>query len=297
MTSTKTQTDLADLGRRRANRVINFIQKRCYLTNQVNAPFILTDYQKELLRKLYGTLKVGGQRQYSRAFLAWAKKNGKTEVAAALACYHLFPEGDGVWGAEVYAGAASRGQAAILYRAMRKMIKQSPSLRGRCRFKDTEKRIELPETESFFQVLSADADYSDGINPTFVIVDELHRHKSPGLWDILKNGSDTRSEPLLISITTAGNDTTHVCYKEWAYAQDVADGVVSAPHLFVDIRTVPLDADWKDEKNWYLANPGLGIFLDLEKFRNLFSEALNKPTEEAAFRRLRLNQWVQSVTP
>lgn len=294
-----TKAELADLSRRRGDRVVNFFQKRLFLTNAWKSPFLLRDWQKERYRKLYGTLRPDGRRQYTRGFIAEGSKNGKSEEMSGLAAYHLYPEGDGVYGAEVYSAASSRGQSSIIYKNLKRMLKQSPKLYvggKRTRFYDTEKKVYVPETEAVFQALSADADFNDGINPTFVIADELHRHKNREMWDMLRKKMGTRYEPLIISITTAGDDKTHFLYEEWEYAAQVQDGLLQNDRLYVDIRTVPMDLDWTDEKNWYLANPALGDFLDLEEFRAQAKEAQEKPSEESSFRRLSLNQWTTKAS-
>jgi phage terminase large subunit-like protein len=201
---------------------------------------------------------------------------------------------DGEEGAEVYSAAASRDQATLVYREMREMVKQVPRLKARCRWFDSVKRIIFTTrsgAENVYQALSADADYSDGINPSAVIVDELHRHKTRDLYDLLNEGGGTRKQPLTIVITTAGYDKTSVCHEEWEYARKVRDGVVVDPTFLPIIYEMSLDADWHDEREWFKCNPALGDFLDIEDLRKSVREATEKPAMQNSVLRLRFNQW------
>lgn len=265
-------------------------------------PFVLPGWQREIVERTFGTVRPsrGARRklvrQYRKLFLAVAKKNGKTGLASAFGAVGLYADDE--FGAEVYSGAASRDQATLVYRELSAMIKQVPTLRKMSRFYDSVKRIYVPSTESFYQALSADADYSDGINPSMWIADELHRHKSRELYDLLNQGSGTREQPLGIVITTAGYDRTSVCWEEWQYAREVAAGKIEDPTFLSRVFEVPDEVDWgklmEDESLWYLANPALGDFLDIEDLRKAVREANYKPAMQNSVRRLRFNQWTQA---
>lgn len=259
-----------------------------------NVNFILPDWQRKFVEELFGRMTPEGVRQYQKAFLAIPKKNGKTALAAALGIRLLCADGEE--GAEVYSAAASRDQATLVYREMRDMIKQVPRLKARTRWYDSVKRIVYTTrsgAENIYQALSADADYSDGINPSGVIVDELHRHKTRDLYDLLNEGSGTRRQPLTIVITTAGTDKATVCYEEWEYARKVAAGMEDPTFLPI-IYEMPEDADWTDEREWHKCNPALGDFLRIDDLRKSVREALEKPAKQNSVRRLRFNQWTSA---
>jgi phage terminase large subunit-like protein len=267
-------------------------------------PFQLTDWQRPDWEQVFGTMVPNPNRdsrrkmirQYRRWFKGIAKKNGKTEEAAGAAGVLLYADDE--YGAEVYSGAASRDQATLVYNTLASMVKQVPALRKRTKFYDSTKRLYVPDTESTFQALSADADYSDGINPSGVVVDELHRHKNRELYDLLKQGSGTREQPLLIVITTAGYDRASVCFEEWEYARKVRDGIVEDPALYVSLYETPAEYTFEqiadDEAIWKLANPALGDFLNIDDLRSAVREAREKPAMRNSVLRLRFNQWTQS---
>lgn len=297
----------AVFSREAANRAIDFVgclkhAKGAY--RGVN--FKLADWQRPDWEQVFGQMVPNPNRdsrrkylrRYRRWFKAIAKKNGKTEEAAGAGGVLLYADDE--YGAEVYSAASSRDQATLVYQTLKGMVNQVPELRRMSKFYDSTKRIYVPSTESFFQALSADADYSDGINPSGVVVDELHRHKNRELYDLLKQGSDTREQPLLIVITTAGFDRTSVCFEEWEYARKVRDGLVSDPALYVSLYETPTDITWEqlaaDESLWRLANPALGDFLHIEGLRDLVREANEKPALRNSVMRLRFNVWTQSET-
>jgi phage terminase large subunit-like protein len=288
-----------------ANRAVNFVGCLKHTKGQYRGVnFVLAPWQRKDWEQVFGTMVPNPNResrrhtirQYRRWFKAVAKKNGKTEEAAGASGVLLYADDE--YGAEVYSAAASRDQATLVYRELKNMVSQVPALRKISRFYDSTKRIYVPSTESFFQALSEDADYSDGINPHGVVVDELHRHKNRELYDLLKQGGGTREQPLMIVITTAGFDRTSVCFEEWEYARQVARGTVQDPAMFVTLYETPAELTFadiaKDEKLWKLANPALGDFLQIENLREAVREASQKPAMQNSVLRLRFNQWTQS---
>lgn len=257
--------------------------------------FALPPWQREFVEELFGRVGPDDLRQYRKAFVAVPKKNGKTALASALAIRLLCADGEE--GAEVYSAAASRDQAGLVYREMRDMIKQVPRLKKQARWYDSVKRIIYTTrsgAENIYQALSADVDYADGVNPSGVIVDELHRHKKRDLYDLLNEGSGTRRQPLTVVITTAGTDKASVCFEEWEYARKVRDGVLEDPTLLPVIYEMPEDADWTDEAEWFKCNPALGDFLQLEDLRKSVREAKEKPAKQNSVRRLRFGQWTSA---
>ena len=56
---------------------------------------------------------MGEGNEYNTAYIEIPKKQGKSELAAAVALYLL--AGDGEWGADVYGCAADRQQASIVF--------------------------------------------------------------------------------------------------------------------------------------------------------------------------------------
>ena len=141
--------------------------------------FELLPWQDKIVRELFGTLKQSGYRQYNTAYVEIPKKQGKSELAAAVALYLTC--GDGEHGAEVYGCAADRAQASIVFDVAVGMIEQCPALKRRCKVIPSQKRIVYKPLNSFYQVLSAEAYSKHGLNVHGVVFDELHAQPNRAL--------------------------------------------------------------------------------------------------------------------
>jgi phage terminase large subunit-like protein len=258
-------------------------------------PFELLPWQEKLIRDIFGTVKENGYRQYNTAYVEVPKKNGKSELAAAVALYLTC--GDGEWGAEVYGCAADRQQASIVFDVAVDMVDQSPALKKRIKPVLSRKRLVYMPTGSFYQVLSSEAYTKHGFNVHGVVFDELHAQPNRQLYDVMTKGSgDARKQPLFFLITTAGTDRNSICYEVHQKAVDIIRGKKKDPTFYPVIYSIEDGEDWSDEKVWYRVNPSLGHTIDIEKVRAAYQSARENPAEENLFRQLRLNQWVkQSV--
>lgn len=258
-------------------------------------PFILEDWQyNDIVKPLYGTLNRDGYRQYRICLIEVAKKNGKTTLAAALALYHLFADGE--MGGEVYSAATDRDQASLTFNESAQMTRQNSSLLRKCKIVDSQKRIINYKTNSFYRAIPANVPSSHGFNTSVAIYDELHAAANRGLFDILLTSMGTRRQPLLIIITTAGYDRHSILYEQYDYAKKILSGVIKDKTFFPVIYETDEKDDWQDEKVWYKANPALGTFRNLEEMRSLYKKAKENPALENTFRRFYLNQWTQQET-
>lgn len=258
-------------------------------------PFELLPWQDRIIRDVFGTVKENGYRQYNTAYVEIPKKNGKSELAAGVALYMTC--GDGEWGAEVYGCASDRQQASIVFDVAVDMVDQCPALKKRMKPVMSVKRLVYKPTNSFYQVLSAEAYTKHGLNVHAVIFDELHAQPNRELFDVMTKGSgDARTQPLFFLITTAGTDRNSVCFEQHQKAEDIILGRKIDPSFYPVIYGASDDADWSSEKVWYEVNPSLGHTIDIEKVKNAYLSAKDNPAEENIFRQLRLNQWVKQST-
>ena len=159
------------------------------------------------------------------------------------------------------------------------------------------KTIYNPANGGIMRALSSEGKSKHGFNPSTVIFDELHAWGAAEqeLYDALTTGSAARRQPLQLIITTAGTDEQSICYREYEYAKRVLDGTVVDPTHLPLIYELPKEADWTDESLWPLANPAIGDIIDIESLREEKAKALALPSEQNKFRRLHLNQWVNSA--
>ncbi len=258
-------------------------------------PFTLEEWQREdIIKPLFGTVKADGTRQYRIAYVELPRGNGKSTLAAGIANYLLFADGEA--GAEVYGAACDRDQASIVFRTAADMVRQSPMLSRMCKIIDSTKRIIYKN--SFYRVIAADAAGSHGFNASGIIFDELHTQPNRDLWDVLlsSTGKASRRHPLLFAITTAGFDRNSICWEQHEYAEKVLAGVIKDPSFFAYIAKAGDDEDWTDPATWRKANPGLGPMVKEDYLAAECKRAQETPAYENTFRRLHLNQWTRQET-
>ena len=278
-----------------ADFAVMFIESLCHTKGTwAGKKFELIDWQEQIIRDLFGTLKPNGYRQFNTASVEIPKKQGKSELAAAVAL--LLCCGDGEERAEVYGCAADRQQATIVFDVAADMVRMCPALNKRVKILASQKRIIYIPTNSFYQVLSAEAYSKHGFNIHGVVFDELHTQPNRKLFDVMTKGSgDARMQPLYFLITTAGTDTNSICYETHQKAKDILDGRKIDPTFYPVIYGADDSDDWTDPKVWRKANPSLDITVGIDKVEAACNSAKQNPGEENSFRQLRLNQWVKQA--
>lgn len=278
-----------------ADFAVMFIESLCHTKGTwAGKPFKLLDWQRQIIQDLFGIVKPNGYRQFNTAYIEIPKKNGKSELAAAVAL--LLCCGDGEQRAEIYGCAADRGQATIVFDVAADMVRMCPALNRRCKILASQKRIIYTPTNSFYQVLSAEAYSKHGFNIHGVVFDELHTQPNRKLFDVMTKGSgDARMQPLYFLITTAGTDTNSICYETHQKAKDILEGRKIDPTFYPVIYGAGEDEDWTDPKVWMKSNPSLGETIGMDKVEAACESAKQNPGEENSFRQLRLNQWVKQA--
>ena len=198
-------------------------------TTDTGKPFVLHPWQRNAIMEFYSTLEpfddMGHDdfvRKYQYLYLEIPKKNGKSELAAALGLYHLFADGER--SAEVYLCAADKENAGIVFQAAVFMLETAPwtakmVASGELKIIRSRRRIEFYQRHradngridwvmaGCLQVLSAEAYSKHGYRPSCVIFDELHSQPNRDLWDVMTFGAGSgRRQPVWIVLTTAGDD-------------------------------------------------------------------------------------------
>jgi phage terminase large subunit-like protein len=275
----------------RAERAITVINNLTHTKGPfAQQSFALRPWQTKILKQLFKTRK-DGLRQYRMCLLMLPRKNGKTELAAALAIYFLLFDGE--IGGEIYSAAADKDQAALVFNVAAQMIRNDPELAGQCEIIDSQKRIVHRKSGSFYRAISAEAYSKHGFNASVVIYDELHAAPDGRLWDVLRTSQSARAQPLMLAISTAGYDRQSVLWKLYEHAKRVQADPSIDPTFLPILFEAPMEADWTDEKVWKKANPALGDFRSLEEMQSECARAQLIPADENTFRRLYLNQWTE----
>lgn len=280
----------------KADRAVKFIENLRHTKGKwAGKRFWLLPWQEQIIRDVFGVVKEDGNRQFLTAFVEIGKKNGKSELAAAVALYLLYADNEP--SAEVYGAAADRQQAAIVYSVAEEMVRQSPALMRRSKIMTAVKRIVNYSNAGFYQVLSAEVGTKHGLNVSGLVLDEVHAQPNRKLYDVLTKGSgDAREQPLFFLITTAGTEKESICYELHTKAVDILAGRKVDPTFYPVVFGLTDEDDWHDEKNWYKANPSLGQTIQIDRVRDAYREALQNPAEENVFKQLRLNMWVSNLT-
>jgi phage terminase large subunit-like protein len=247
---------------------------------------ILEPWQQFVVGSVFGWKRADGTRRFRSVYEELPRKNGKSTLVAGVGLIGLVADNEP--GAEIYAAATRRDQARIVFGEAVSMVRKSPGLRAK--IKAFKLNLSVDETGSKFEPLSSDDRTLDGLNPHFVLIDELHKHKSRALLDVLDTALGSRRQPLLWIITTAGDDLPESVYaQENAYAINVLESAVEDDSLFVFITTIDATDRWDDPKAWAKANPNIGISVKLDDLKRQAQKAKNSPSAQEAFKRLRLN--------
>lgn len=280
---------------KRADHAVAFIQNLKHTKGKWDGkPFLLLPWQEQIVRDIFGIVKEDEKRQFRSAYVEIPKKNGKSELAAAIALYLLY--GDGEASAEVYGCANDRSQASIVFDVAKRMVEKCPALLKRSKIAAATKRIVNYRNAGFYQVLSAETGTKHGLNISGLVFDEIHAQPNRKLYDVMTKGSgDAREQPLFFIITTAGTDKESICYELHTKALDIMNGRKADHSFYPVIYGLSDEDDWNDEKNWYKANPSLGYTISIDRVRDAYREALDNPAEENVFKQLRLNIWTNSV--
>jgi len=279
-------------------RVIRFIEKHCVFTNGewVGQPFRLLGWEKQTVLDLFELVwcarHQGWCRRYRTALIGVGKKNGKTELVAALGLYGLV--GDGEPAPLILCAAAGDDQADLVFNAARTMCELSPSLSEVLEVFD--KEIIVPEmTNARLVRVPASGGRLDGKNIYWPLCDELHEW-APGnqekTFGMMRGGMAARAHPLNINITTAGlTDEDLLWERYYEYGRKVESGEIDDPAFFFRWWQAPEGCDYKDLSLYPLANPSYGVTVHEEFYRDELTKR-----HESEVRRYYLNQAVAAET-
>jgi phage terminase large subunit-like protein len=279
---------------RAAEPIIEFIDEYGIVTKdsvagKAGSRLILRDWQKSLLENVFAWDEDGLKHRIS--LIGMPRKGGKSSLGSAMALYSLIL---GPAGGEVYSVAAEKEQARIVFKEARRMVEASEQLSSLCTlYRDV---IEIPGLNSVYRVLSAEAYSKEGLNPHFVLFDELHAQPNRELFDVMSLAMGARGKlASLVAITTAGVkiDSTgrdSIAYSLYNYGKRVVSGEIEDPTFFLAWWEALEDMDYRSEETWKMANPGYGDLTSIDDFKSAV-----RRTPEAEFRTKRCNQWVSSA--
>ena len=266
----------------RAWHAIDFIQNFCRHSKgkMGGQPFLLELWQKAFVAAVFGFIDDDGNRQYRKALLVVARKNGKSTLSAAIGLYLML--GDGEPGAEVYSVATKKDQAKIIWLEAKKMVKKSPLLLSKIKPLVAEMVCEY--NESVYKPLGHDSETQDGLNVHGALMDETHAWSPDlcALYDVIADGTTAREQPVILITTTAGTVRGGQYDRDYEEAERIIAGY-DDPEGYHDDRTLPviyeLDSrkEWTDERCWQKANPGLGTIKSRQQLAEKVRRAAANP--------------------
>jgi phage terminase large subunit-like protein len=278
----------------RADRFIRFAEQLRHYKGQWAGRLIhLQPHQQFRLGSLVGWVhRATGLRRFRTHYNEIPRKNGKSLEAAIVALYLTFFDGEP--GAEGYCIATKREQAKIVFNDCKRLV-QSSGLRSRISVLMA--NLHRDDTASKLQPLGADADSTDGLNPSLLIVDEFHKHKTRDMIDVMETATGARLQPTNFQITTAGDDPLSPCGDQHDYACKILERTLVDETFFAFIAHADPGDDWTAEATWRKANPNYGVSVLPADLHALATKAINMPPAAAAFRQKRLNLWENATTP
>lgn len=240
----------------KGNRPINFIETFCkQAEGEIGKPIKLELFQKAYIQALFGFVyRDTGLRRFNETMFLVGRKNGKTTMLSAIALYMMIADGEG--SAECYSVATKKDQAFKAFKSACAMRAQSPEIRAIVNKRRSD--MYMPTTFSSFEPLSSDSDTLDGLNAHLVIIDELHAIKDRNLYDVMKQSTSSRRQPLVVMITTAGTVRECIFDDIYNYANNVLEEIVKDDSFLPVLYELDKTEEWKDISCWAKANPGLG---------------------------------------
>lgn len=238
---------------------------------------------------LFGFRKSDGTRRFTTALKAIARKNAKSTVAAAIGLYCQLCEGE--TGPQVISGATTGQQARIVFGVAKRMVERTSALRDAFTVEAFANAIASYENGGTFKPINAKASTQDGLNPSCVILDEIHAHKTGDLLNVLRSAAGARANPLFLFTTTEGYESPGPWAELRHFAMQVLEGAVEADHFLAVIYALDDDDKDFDESAWIKANPLMECNpILLTEIRKESIEAKAMPGKLAEFRIKRLNR-------
>jgi len=269
-------------------------------------PFKLHPSQEFIIGSLFGWKKADGFRRFRRAYIEQSKGQGKSPLAAGIGMYLLLADNEPQ--AEIYAGAAMKTQAMVIFRAAVQMWRQSPMLKGRLTPSGANPIWNLADlkTGSFFKPISTDEAHS-GPMPSCALLDEIHEHRDGNMVEMMERGFKSRRQPLLLMITNSGSDRQSVCWQEHLHGIRVAAGTMTPDddatyvgeaiddNAFSYVCALDRGDDpLEDESCWIKTNPMLDVTIPAEEIRRAMAQAKAIPGKLNNVLRLHACVWTDA---
>lgn len=281
---------------RKAAKVCAFVELQYHTKGkwaQQKRRLVLEPWQIFFICSVFGWVsKETDKRRYLEALLLVPRKNGKSALAAALGLYML--AADDEYGAEVYSGATSEKQAKEVFTPARIMAQKNEDMKAHFEIMVNASNLCINRNGSKFEPVIGKP--GDGASPSCAIADEVHEHKTRELIDTMITGMGAREQPLMLYLTTAGDNVGGPCYEMQTDAQRMLEGSVeNNMRFFALIYGIDPDDDWTDIRTLRKANPNYGVSVGEDFLSARLQDALSSARKQSSFKTKHLNVWVGSM--
>lgn len=264
-----------------AERPVEFIERYCCQpSGRIGRKIVLEDYEKAIIEVAFGFVDSDGMRQFREVLVIIGRKNGKTTLAAALELYMLVADHEG--SPQIYNAATSESQASLGYGAAVKMWRQSPALSKRVRKGTVVERkndgLIFDRNMGYITTISSQTRNLDGLDVHLAVVDELSAITNRDQYDLVKQGTGARDQPMVLCITTNGFERDNIFDSQYDYASKWLSGEVEDDRFLAFVYELDSREEWTDEGCWIKANPGLGTVKKLDYLRGEVNKAKQDPS-------------------
>lgn len=283
-----------------ADHAIGFIEKWVRLPDTTDEhgdpkPFLLQPWQAFIIGSLFGWKWESGHRRFRNAYIEIGKGNGKTPMLAAVGLYGLMM--DGQKAPEIYAAAADRDQAMIMFRDAVRMVDASPTIAQRVQKSGIQHVHNLAYGLGFFRPFSREQGAKSGTRPHMGLIDEVHEHPNPDIINKMRAGAKGNQDAMFLEITNSGTDRTSVCFQHHEHSRWILEGIKEDDRWFAYVCTLDEgDQPLEDESCHIKVNPNLGVSIHREYLRDQVSAAKHIPAETNTVLRLNFCVWTQAHT-
>ena len=264
-----------------ATRPVEWIETFCMLSSgKLGVPFILEPYERNIIELIFGFVDDNGLRRFQEALVVIGRKNGKTELCAALNLYMLTSDGEGA--PQCYNCATNESQASLCFGATWRMVTQSKKLSKYIKKGMVTERkavgLKYAPNLGYLVTLSRNADTLDGLNCHYAVLDELAAMRDRSTYDLLKGSLGSQDQPLVFCITTNGRVRDNIFDKQREYALKWLDDRIEDPRFIGILYEMDSREEVEDEAMWPKANPGLGTVKKWDYMRGEMTKARNDPS-------------------
>lgn len=212
-----------------------------------------------------------------------------TALSSPLGLYMMSLDGEE--GAEIYSLASKKDQARIVFDSAREQARRTQSFLNKAGVTVYKHHLEQSDSASTYKPLSSDTDSADGLNPHLVVLDEVHSFKDRNMFGVMETAIGARSQPLLWSITTAGSDTSGICYELQMDLEKVLRREYNDETQFGMIYTLDPEDDFRNPEIWIKANPNLGISVKIDYLQGMVDKAVRQPANKNNVLTKHFNMW------